>query len=121
MKKRILILAVLVILSAGLTAGLLYIGVLHINNPSRTKYPIRGVDVSHYQGEIDWSRLAGEDISFAYIKATEGSGHKDEMFDRNWTFWQYSNRHVLKGYSGAERYIDMNVFCAGEKEFYEYK
>ena len=26
-----------------------------------------------------------------------------------WTIWQYSNRHVLKGYNGSERYIDMNV------------
>ncbi|MEE5990433.1 MAG: hypothetical protein V3G41_07105 [Lachnospiraceae bacterium] len=26
-----------------------------------------------------------------------------------WTIWQYSNRYVLKGYNGSERYIDMNV------------
>ena len=37
-----------------------------------------------------------------------------------WTFWQFSNRHVLKGYSGAERYIDMNVFCGNEEEFNQY-
>ena len=30
--------------------------------------------------------------------------------DVKWTIWQYSNRHVLKGYNGSERYIDMNVF-----------
>lgn len=35
----------------------------------------------------------------------------------NWTFWQYSNRHVLSGYSGTERYIDMNVFYGDEEEF----
>ena len=33
--------------------------------------------------------------------------------DVRWTIWQYSNRHVLKGYNGSERYIDMNVL-AGE-------
>jgi len=28
----------------------------------------------------------------------------------DWVFWQYSNRHRLKGYDGKESYIDMNVF-----------
>ena len=217
---------------------LLYFGVVQINNPSKKKYPIRGVDVSHYQGVIEWEQLSDEDISFAYIKATEGSQYKDEQFDRNWiearetrlrigayhffsldspgitqarnfcntvvavedmlppvvdvepygyykesgrfdkermvselgeyldfvtsyysikpviytteewlpvlqeafddydfwirdvygkpdrslkwTFWQYSNRQVLSGYSGTERYIDMNVFYGDEAEFYAY-
>ena len=239
MKRKILILLLLLIVLACLVPILLYVGVLHINNTSKEKYPIRGIDVSHHQGEIDWGKLAEEEISFAYIKATEGSGYKDEQFDKNWseaqatglrigayhffsldsagatqaenfcnavtavegmlppvvdvepyggykdpdkldkekmlselgdfisiveshydmrpilytteewlpvlqerfgdydvwirsvykkpnpsvkwTFWQYSNRHVLKGYSGAERYIDMNVYCGDEKEFYEYK
>ena len=111
MKKRILIFAVLLILSAGLTAGLLYIGVLHINNPSRTKYPIRGVDVSHYQGEIDWERLAGEDISFAYIKATEGSGHKDEMFDRNWSEAQTTGLRI-----GAYHFFSLDSAGADQAE-----
>ena len=35
----------------------------------------------------------------------------------NWTFWQYSNRHVLKGYSGTERYIDMNVYRGDKDSF----
>ena len=39
------------------------------------RFEIRGVDVSHYQGTIDWPILAGQDLDFAYIKATEGSGH----------------------------------------------
>ncbi|HEX2068810.1 MAG TPA: GH25 family lysozyme, partial [Actinomycetota bacterium] len=31
-----------------------------------------GIDVSHHQGRIDWPRVAADDISFAYIKASEG-------------------------------------------------
>ena len=38
-----------------------------------------------------------------------------------WTFWQFSNRHVLDGYSGTERYIDMNVFSGSEADFYDYR
>ncbi len=47
-------------------------------------YGVRGVDVSHYQGDIDWETLAGEGIDFAFIKATEGSGHVDTRFYENW-------------------------------------
>ncbi len=47
-------------------------------------YPVHGVDVSSYQGVIDWPTLAAQDIDFAYIKATEGSGHVDERFAENW-------------------------------------
>ena len=241
MKKKLLISAaafVIIVAMMGLTAGLFYFGVLHINNPSKRKYPIRGVDVAHYQGVVDWEVLSKEDISFAYIKATEGSSSVDEQFEKNWneaqntdlrigayhffsldssgvtqaenfcktvtpvpgmlppvvdvepyggyrepdmldkdkmltelgafldevetcysmkpviyttqewlpviqerladydvwirnvygkpdssinwTFWQYSNRHVLSGYSGTERYIDMNVFYGDEETFSAY-
>ena len=44
----------------------------------------RSVDVSHYQGEIDWQTLATQNISFAFIKATEGSGMQDKRFVYNW-------------------------------------
>jgi lysozyme len=43
-----------------------------------------GVDVSHHQGRIDWARVAGDDIAFAYLKATEGGDHVDRSFAANW-------------------------------------
>lgn len=47
------------------------------------KYPVMGVDVSHYQGHIDWNKLAEQNVSFAFIKATEGSGMIDESVKYN--------------------------------------
>ncbi len=47
-------------------------------------YQVHGVDVSHYQGEIDWKVLEEQNVSFAFIKATEGSGHVDTRFHENW-------------------------------------
>ena len=35
--------------------------------------------------------------------------------NREWTFWQYTNRERLEGYNGDEPYIDMNVFCGDEQ------
>jgi Glycosyl hydrolases family 25 len=43
-----------------------------------------GVDVSNHQGEIDWSALAGSNVAFAYIKATEGGDFRDRRFQLNW-------------------------------------
>jgi len=54
------------------------------NYPKPDDYPIHGIDVSKYQGDIDWGAVAGSGVRFAYIKATEGGDHKDEKFDQNW-------------------------------------
>jgi lysozyme len=43
-----------------------------------------GIDVSHHQGVIDWRQVAGDGITFAYIKATEGGDFIDDLFDENW-------------------------------------
>jgi len=52
-------------------------------------YSVHGIDVSAYQGKIDWQMVKSmsEDsvhISFAYIKATEGIAQVDPYFQRNW-------------------------------------
>ena len=78
-------LVVMTVFAAGIMAYLIWSGRILLNNPSKTRYPVRGVDVSHYQGEIDWNVLGQQDIDFAYIKATEGSSHVDEKFSRNWS------------------------------------
>lgn len=220
-----------------ITSILLYNGIIWFNNPSQEEYPISGVDVSAYQGIINWDMLSRQNIDFAFIKATEGSSFQDEKFnynwenanktqlkigayhffsydssgsaqadnfisivpnqkgdlppvvdiefygdkgknplsrektnpildellsklelyyqkrpiiyatkksydlyiknkysdhiiwirdvirrptlsdEREWTFWQYSNREFLKGYNGKEKYIDMNVFKGTKEEF----
>lgn len=44
----------------------------------------QGIDVSHYQGRIDWGEVARSgDVSFAYVKATEGAGYVDDCYLRN--------------------------------------
>jgi len=238
---RLLTLAVSALMVLGVVFGaLVWNGVIILNGLSAKKYPVRGIDVSGYQGEIDWQELAGEGISFAFIKATEGSGFVDRRFaynfeeaqktslavgayhffsydsdgktqgqnfintvkpfqgmlppvidlefygdlennppkradvepqlkalldmleehygqkpiiyateksyklylsggykdydiwirnviskpklsdNREWTFWQYTNREKLKGYNGKEKYIDMNVFKVSAEEFNNY-
>jgi lysozyme len=42
-----------------------------------------GVDVSHYQGDIDWEQVKDSGISFAFMKATEGTTFIDDTFAPN--------------------------------------
>jgi lysozyme len=52
--------------------------------PLRHHRLLRGVDVSHYQGTIDWPAVSRDDVAFAYVKATEGVAGRDARFARNW-------------------------------------
>jgi len=52
--------------------------------PKPTDYPIHGIDVSKYQGTIDWNAVARSGVKFVWIKATEGGDHIDERFQANW-------------------------------------
>ena len=61
--KTLLILSSTFIIVFGLVFCLLvYNGVILLNNPSEKEYPIRGVDVSSYQGDIDWNILYSKKI-----------------------------------------------------------
>ena len=222
------------------TGFLFYKGFIRINTPSKADSPVRGVDLSSYQGDVDWEVLSKQDISFAFIKATEGSSYIDPKYkenienalktnlrvgvyhffsfessgaqqaehfidtvaitenmlppvvdieyyadyksnppdkesvqknlkelleklesrygmkpiiyatqssfkryisgsfseydiwirdvyftpklndNREWTFWQYSDKEKLDGYNGVEKYIDMNVFNGSLEEFRKY-
>lgn len=44
-----------------------------------------GVDVSNHQRSIDWERVANDEMTFAYIKASEGGDHVDDSFAGHWT------------------------------------
>jgi lysozyme len=46
--------------------------------------PIQGIDVSYWQGEIDWQKVRDAGVHFAFIKATEGGDHLDPKFLDNW-------------------------------------
>lgn len=51
-------------------------------------FEIHGIDISHYQGKIDWEQLKnamikGCPVRFVIIKSTEGSSRLDENFREN--------------------------------------
>ncbi|TPE42781.1 glycoside hydrolase family 25 protein [Pontibacter mangrovi] len=54
---------------------------------------VRGVDVSRWQKEVDWAQVSEAQVSFAFIKATEGDYRLDPFFARN---WEETRRHGIK-------------------------
>lgn len=48
------------------------------------KFPIKGIDISSHNGEIDFNKVAASGIEFAFIKATEGGDFKDKNFRDNY-------------------------------------
>ena len=63
-------------------------------------YEIHGIDISHYQGSIDWDELRsamieGCPLRFVMIKATEGTGKLDENFNDN--FYQAREYGYVRG------------------------
>lgn len=43
----------------------------------------QGIDVSHWQGSIDWAKVRSANYSFAIMKATEGTGMIDDTLAAN--------------------------------------
>jgi Lyzozyme M1 (1,4-beta-N-acetylmuramidase) len=95
--RRIIALAAAILLVIIVVRGIIIIRNA-VNVPTVSgdsiSYQIRGVDVSSYQGTINWETLAGQDIAFAYIKATEGSSHVDSKFSSNWTNAQTTDLRI---------------------------
>ncbi|ENV73931.1 MAG: lysozyme [Pseudomonadales bacterium RIFCSPHIGHO2_12_FULL_40_16] len=57
---------------------------LQNNVASAQEYPIKGFDVSHHQGDIQWQSISPQEFKFVYLKATEGGDFKDRKFQDNW-------------------------------------
>ncbi|MGW9531123.1 glycoside hydrolase family 25 protein [Paenibacillus terrae] len=47
---------------------------------ARKKGNAQGIDVSHHQGTIDFKKVAGDGISFVFIKATQGKSFRSKTF-----------------------------------------
>ena len=60
-------------------------GPVHAVNPVCADGPtLRGIDVSEYQGVIDWDAVAADGVDFAFIRVSHSTIHYDDRFDVNW-------------------------------------
>lgn len=54
-----------------------------VPTPVEAPTVIEGIDVSRWQGKIDWRRVKQTGVKFAFIKATEGTSWVDPNYARN--------------------------------------
>ena len=87
-----------------------------------TKYPqgyhVRGIDISHYQQEIDWQKLRNanmdkDPVSFVIIKATEGNTMIDDYFNDN--FYQAKQNDFVRG---AYHFLTPDVSASSQARFF---
>lgn len=45
---------------------------------------LTGVDVSYYQGTVDWKKVKAAGRSFAFVRVSDGVDHPDTKFSTNW-------------------------------------
>ena len=62
---------------------------------------IEGIDVSHWQGNINWNSVKNDGVEFAFTKATEGVDFIDSRYVQN-----------MNNASAAGVYIGPYHFCA---------
>lgn len=80
-------------------------------------YEIHGIDISHYQGKIDWEQLKnamikGCPVRFVIIKSTEGSSRLDENFR------EYFNQARDFGFIRGVYHFWSNKSTAREQAYY---
>src|SRR6478736_1988426 len=69
---------------------------LYVAMPAVAEVPAaEGIDVSGYQPIVDWTKVAASGISFAFIKATEGTTLIDHAFVDHWARAKQAN--LLRG------------------------
>ena len=83
------------LLAAGLTAAATAAAALVATAGPAAAATTPGIDVSHYQGAINWTSVRNAGIQFAFIKATEGTSYKDPSFNANYV--DAYNAGVIRG------------------------
>jgi lysozyme len=71
---------------------------------------IIGIDVSHYQDDVDWRGIRDTRISFAIVKATEGTNWHDRYFEYNWKLIEQAG--IVRG-----AYHFFNFYSSPEQQF----
>ncbi|MGE5415448.1 MAG: GH25 family lysozyme [Acidobacteriota bacterium] len=73
-----------IVIAAAVLLILQYYGYIWHNEIFVPGNLVKGLDVSHHQGKIDWPELEDQEYHFVFIKATEGAALQDHYFQYNW-------------------------------------
>ncbi|MEV1285522.1 GH25 family lysozyme [Micromonospora sp. NPDC049679] len=83
------------ILTAGLSLVAATTAIVAISATPAQAATTPGIDISHWQGSINWTSVRNSGVEFAYIKATESNNYKDPQFNTNYV--NSYNAGVIRG------------------------
>lgn len=82
-------------------------------NLSTQNYSVWGLDISHHNGKIEWSKIIISKPHFIFLKATEGITIADREFDTNWV---YLKKHAIV--RGAYHFFSYKSTGALQAKYY---
>ena len=90
LKNKYTLITLAVLSAIALTLALIF----YNKQANAEPYPIKGFDVSHHQGEINWKKISPQQYQFVYLKATEGGDYQDDQFQNYWLKAREQGLHV---------------------------
>jgi GH25 family lysozyme M1 (1,4-beta-N-acetylmuramidase) len=93
--------------------GLAAVGAIGPQAAAQTAGTLPGIDVSHWQGTINWNSVFNAGIRFAFTKATEGTGYLDPQLSRNLS--EMSRLGIVRG---AYHFGHPNVSATSQAQYF---
>lgn len=78
--------------------------------PASAQDNVRGMDVSSYQGNVNWQAAWRHGARFAYVKATEGTSYRNPYFTQ-----QYDGSYGVGMVRGAYHFARPNISSGGKQ------
>ena len=94
--KKYLVFSGIIVLCGFFLLSLFHFKLIHRGVRLDKRYEVLGVDVSQNQGKINWQIFENEEISFVFIKATEGENFIDKQYKNNRK--EVEKTSIIRGY-----------------------
>lgn len=121
--KSILIISTFVIVAVALTYHFYQKSKKANTFDQNNQYSVKGIDVSHHNPILNWAEVKSQNITFAYIKATEGTTHDDRNYPYNYKLAKQNNVKIgayhfytfaTSGRDQARHFIDIAKCESGD-------
>lgn len=76
----------------------------------------KGIDVSYYQGTIDWAKVKSTGVEFAFVRVSDGLATIDSKFSQNW-----SGARAAGVVRGAYQFFRPNLDAAAQANLFVQK
>lgn len=74
---------------------------------------LRGIDISNWQGNIDFGAVKNSGIQVVYMKASEGNYYRDKFLDQN-----YNNAKANGLYVGFYHFFRANIDAVAQAQYF---